>query len=262
MPPPAEARDLDAARSSVSAIDEIVAVGTGWAQVESGDVTAGYATLARLLSAPERCTVLFALVPFAEAAAAVQAAAPPGPDSVCWSGSWAPSPRRTWWWSSPWPRPSWPTTRTRRHGTRVPSPWTCPTGPFLEAALRLAHGRRLRRRYEFTDSRVTLRQAAATFTMMGAEARVTRITAELRASGNGPTRSHRTRPAGRGGGPAQLAGTADRPARRAWAVNRQIGAELGLSPRTIGAYLYRIFPRLGVTSRAQLAGVLGDGSAG
>ncbi len=35
--------------------------------------------------------------------------------------------------------------------------------------------------------------------------------------------------------------------------NRQIGERLFLSPRTVGAHLYRIFPRLGVSSRTQLA---------
>ncbi|WP_372346564.1 hypothetical protein [Streptomyces sp. KL116D] len=78
--------------------------------------------------------------------------------------------------------------------------------------MRLAHGRRLRRRYEFTDSRVTLRQAAATFTMMGAEARVTRITAGVaglgeRADALAPDASW----PGRGGGPAQLAGNCGSP---------------------------------------------------
>ncbi|MFD8817446.1 response regulator transcription factor [Streptomyces sp. NPDC059627] len=38
--------------------------------------------------------------------------------------------------------------------------------------------------------------------------------------------------------------------------NRQIGDRLYLSPRTVGSYLYRIFPRLGITSRAQLAEIL------
>ncbi len=34
--------------------------------------------------------------------------------------------------------------------------------------------------------------------------------------------------------------------------NKQIAAQLYLSPRTVGAHLYRIFPKLGVTSRAGL----------
>ena len=35
-------------------------------------------------------------------------------------------------------------------------------------------------------------------------------------------------------------------------TNRQIGARLYLSPRTVGSHLHRIFPKLGVTSRSQL----------
>jgi DNA-binding NarL/FixJ family response regulator len=35
--------------------------------------------------------------------------------------------------------------------------------------------------------------------------------------------------------------------------NREIGTRLFLSPRTIGSHLYRIFPKLAITSRAQLA---------
>jgi DNA-binding NarL/FixJ family response regulator len=38
--------------------------------------------------------------------------------------------------------------------------------------------------------------------------------------------------------------------------NKQIGERLFLSHRTIGAHLYRIFPKLGVTSRAALRDAL------
>ncbi len=34
--------------------------------------------------------------------------------------------------------------------------------------------------------------------------------------------------------------------------NREIGTRLYLSHRTFGSHLYRVFPKLGVTSRAQL----------
>jgi DNA-binding CsgD family transcriptional regulator len=39
-------------------------------------------------------------------------------------------------------------------------------------------------------------------------------------------------------------------------TNREIGQQLYLSPRTVGSHLYRLFPKLGVTSRNQLAGAL------
>ena len=34
--------------------------------------------------------------------------------------------------------------------------------------------------------------------------------------------------------------------------NREIGQQLYISQRTVGAHLYRIFPKLGITSRSQL----------
>jgi DNA-binding NarL/FixJ family response regulator len=40
--------------------------------------------------------------------------------------------------------------------------------------------------------------------------------------------------------------------------NRDIAAQVHLSHRTVGAHLYRIFPKLGVTSRAELRDALGD----
>ena len=36
---------------------------------------------------------------------------------------------------------------------------------------------------------------------------------------------------------------------------REIGNELYLSHRTVGSHLYRIYPKLAITSRAQLAGL-------
>ena len=39
--------------------------------------------------------------------------------------------------------------------------------------------------------------------------------------------------------------------------NREIGQQLYLSHRTISNHLYRIFPKLGITSRVELAAVVG-----
>jgi DNA-binding NarL/FixJ family response regulator len=41
-------------------------------------------------------------------------------------------------------------------------------------------------------------------------------------------------------------------------TNREIGQKLYLSHRAIGSHLYRIFPKLDITSRAQLASRLGS----
>jgi DNA-binding NarL/FixJ family response regulator len=38
--------------------------------------------------------------------------------------------------------------------------------------------------------------------------------------------------------------------------NRQIGERLFLSPRTVGSHLYKAFPKLGVSNRAQLRAAL------
>ncbi|MFJ9610582.1 response regulator transcription factor [Kitasatospora sp. NPDC101176] len=40
------------------------------------------------------------------------------------------------------------------------------------------------------------------------------------------------------------------------AGNREIAAQLFLSPRTVGHHLYRAFPKLGVGSRTELAALL------
>ncbi|MET7934020.1 helix-turn-helix transcriptional regulator [Streptomyces sp. NPDC005322] len=41
-------------------------------------------------------------------------------------------------------------------------------------------------------------------------------------------------------------------------TNREIGARLGLSPRTVGYHLYKIFPKLGITARAGLRALPSD----
>src|SRR6266496_2310040 len=43
--------------------------------------------------------------------------------------------------------------------------------------------------------------------------------------------------------------------------NRELGQQLYLSHRTVGSYLYRVFPKLGITSRSQLRAVLDGGIA-
>lgn len=40
--------------------------------------------------------------------------------------------------------------------------------------------------------------------------------------------------------------------------NREIGERLFMSPRTVSTHLYRVFPKLGIKSRADLAAALAD----
>lgn len=119
--------------------------------------------------------------------------------------------------------------------------------PFEHARIQLAYGERLRRARATTESRAVLTDALATFRRLGARPWELRTAHELRAAGGG-------RP--KGSGPADAVLT---PQEREIAslaavglTNKQIADRLQLSPRTVSAHLYRVFPKLGVTSRAAL----------
>jgi DNA-binding CsgD family transcriptional regulator len=121
--------------------------------------------------------------------------------------------------------------------------------PFEQARTRLLYGEWLRRSRRRTDAREHLLAAAGAFARMGARPWQDRAEAELRAAG------------------ARAPGvTADDPLARltpqelqvvrlaaTGASNKQIGAQLFLSPRTVGYHLYKAFPKLGVTTREELA---------
>jgi DNA-binding CsgD family transcriptional regulator len=115
------------------------------------------------------------------------------------------------------------------------------------------YGSWLRRSRRRQEARPHLRVAEDLFGHLGAIPWQDRAHAERRAAG-----------AGDGGGeqPADpltaLTAQELRIARAAasGSSNRQIGQALGLSPRTVGYHLYKIFPKLDVTSRAQLAAAL------
>lgn len=127
-----------------------------------------------------------------------------------------------------------------------------PTGsrawPYHHARLLLAHGSWLRRQHRVGDARVTLREARSIFDGLGAIPWGERARLELRATGE---TSRRRTPEAR----EQLTPQELQIARMAaeGMTNREIGERLYLSHRTVGSHLYRIFPKLGVTSRAQLS---------
>ncbi|MFF5500038.1 LuxR C-terminal-related transcriptional regulator [Streptomyces aquilus] len=255
---PVPDRELAAARRSVPSIDAVLAVGAAWTLVECGESAAALPALSALLTDPRtRAAALFAVVTYAEAAKAEQASQ----EALATLDRLerelgAQCPRvigvrftvaRAVLADDDDARPMFELAYAEDL-----SPW-----PYLEAPLRLAEGRWLRLRRQFADSQATLRQAAAGFTMLGAEARAPRIAAELRASGE--------RAEGAAPGGSRPAAARDLLTARELRIaelaarglsNREIGEQLGLASRTIGAYLYRVFPRLGVTSRAQLAEVL------
>jgi DNA-binding CsgD family transcriptional regulator len=124
--------------------------------------------------------------------------------------------------------------------------------PLLRARLQLAYGMWLRRRQQAGDSRAPLRAARDTFDAIGADAWAERARRELRAAGE---RSDQRSPKALDGlAPQEL-----QIARLAAGglSNREIGQQLYLSHRTVRNHLYRIFPKLGVTSRTELAAVVG-----
>ncbi len=123
--------------------------------------------------------------------------------------------------------------------------------PFDLARVQLLYGERLRRTREMTQARAQLAAALETFRRLGAMTWAERATVELRATGQsrprGTHQDHETLT------PqeleiAMLAATG--------LSNKQIGSRLYLSHRTVGAHLYRIFPKLGITSRAALRDAL------
>jgi len=124
--------------------------------------------------------------------------------------------------------------------------WPCYRGRLL-----LAYGSWLRRQRRAADSRVPLRAAAEAFHALGFVQSSERARQELRASGE--TSRPRVAEAWNQLSPQEL-----QIARMAAGgmTNRQIGEKLYLSHRTIGSHLYRIFPKLGITSRAELRDVL------
>jgi DNA-binding CsgD family transcriptional regulator len=119
--------------------------------------------------------------------------------------------------------------------------------PLYRARLQLCYGRWLRRQRRAADSRVPLRAAREAFDALGARGFAEQARAELRAAGE-RSREPRMR-MWHDLSPQELQ------IARLAAVglsNREIGARLYLSHRTVASHLYKVFPKLGVTSRAQL----------
>lgn len=120
---------------------------------------------------------------------------------------------------------------------------------FSRARSHLLYGEWLRRNHRAVDARVQLRTAAESFDHLGAAPWARRAETELRAAGGGAVRLK---------GTAALLTPQELEVAQLAAAglsNREIGARLHLSPRTVGSHLYRMFPKLGFTSRAQLRGL-------
>jgi len=123
--------------------------------------------------------------------------------------------------------------------------------PWLRARLELAYGRWLRRQRRVTQARPPLRSAQITFDLIGARSWAEQARSELRAAGERIQAQEPSAQHVRSAQELQIARLAAE-----GLSNREIGERLYLSHRTIGSHLYRIFPKLEITSRAQLAGRL------
>ncbi|MFC5095825.1 ATP-binding protein [Amycolatopsis plumensis] len=124
------------------------------------------------------------------------------------------------------------------------------TRPFEQARTLLSYGEWLRRARRRADAAHRLRAAADLFDRLGAAPWLERAGHELAAIGARPRTAARqaTVMETLTAQEAQVVRLA-----AAGATNRAIAAQLFLSPRTVGYHLYNAFPKLGVTSRTELA---------
>ena len=123
--------------------------------------------------------------------------------------------------------------------------------PFDHARLQLAYGGWLRRQRRVSESRAPLRAARQVFDALACVPWGERARQELRAAGE---QSRDRVPAARDRLSAQELQIAQMAA--TGMTNPEIAQQLYLSPRTVSSHLYRLFPKLGITSRSQLASAI------
>ncbi|MDH6123402.1 LuxR family transcriptional regulator [Kitasatospora sp. GP82] len=120
--------------------------------------------------------------------------------------------------------------------------------PFEQARTALLFGEWLRRERRRTEARSRLAAALEIFDRLGATPWADRARTELTATGS-------TAPAGPVAGPLATLTPQELQIVRLAAqglTNRDIAAQLFLSPRTVGHHLYKAYPKLGVASRSEL----------
>jgi DNA-binding CsgD family transcriptional regulator len=122
--------------------------------------------------------------------------------------------------------------------------------PFDRARMALAYGAALRHRGQRRESRPYLRAAGDGFDALGARRWAEWAWQELRASGE-TVRPAEDPAASLSPQELQIAMMAAQ-----GLTNREIASQLFLSPRTVSTHLYNIFPKVGVSSRAELHLVL------
>ena len=120
--------------------------------------------------------------------------------------------------------------------------------PLQRARTELLYGEWLRRGRRRTDARGHLRAAVDLFRQLGAAPWAGRAEAELRATGETARTSE----------PGALTGLTPQERKIVDLVtdglsNREIAVQLYLSPRTVDYHLRKVFTKLGITSRRELA---------
>jgi DNA-binding CsgD family transcriptional regulator len=134
-----------------------------------------------------------------------------------------------------------------RHFERALALHTGGGRPFDAARTELTFGETLRRRRRRSQARTHLRTACEGFERLGAAPWADRARAELRATGETARQRH--------------AGTVNQLTPQELQIvrlvggggtNREIAAQLFLSPRTVDYHLHKVFTKLGMSSRAEL----------
>ncbi len=120
--------------------------------------------------------------------------------------------------------------------------------PFDRARIEIALARRLRRQGRAESARRVLRRAHATFAALGTTPLAVRTAESLSGLGDEEDRSRGNVWQGLTPQEGQIARLVAE-----GLSNREIGQRLFLSHRTVSSHLYRVFPKLGITSRVELA---------
>ena len=145
-----------------------------------------------------------------------------------------------------------PNDEAERHYRRALALHEQDTRPFDQARTQLVYGEFLRRAKRKREARIQLHAALRAFESLGARPWAARARAELTATGAAVPRA---------AAPGILAALTPqelqitRLAARGM-QNRDIAAHLFLSPRTVAYHLYKAYPKLGISSRAELPALL------
>jgi DNA-binding CsgD family transcriptional regulator len=119
--------------------------------------------------------------------------------------------------------------------------------PFDQARTQLLYGEFLRRARRRAEARSHLRNAIDTFEQLGASPWEDRARAELRATGETARKRQPTASATLTPQQTQIVRLVAE-----GATNKEVAAQLFLSPRTVAYHLRNVFVKLQITSRAEL----------